>query len=580
MIPAQTIEEIRNKADIVAVVSEYVKLKKTGKNYVGLCPFHAERTPSFTVSPEKRLFHCFGCGEGGNIFAFVMKTENIGFADAVRELGEKVNIAVEKSASSAAGKTEKDKLYEVLLLAQRFFRSQLEGENGAAARGYLKQREITEAVAKLFGLGFAPPEWDSLFKHLISRGAPPVLIERAGLTLPREQKDNYYDRFRSRLTFPVFDLRGRVIAFSGRALSNDEPKYMNSPETAIYHKGESVFGLNLTKEYIKKEKLAVLVEGNLDLLSSYQSGVKNVAAPLGTALTAAQCKILSRFAETIVLAFDSDSAGGAAAERSVELLRGQGLRVKVAVFSSAKDPDELIRKEGAGAFVKAIASALPFLEFKTKRVLSRHNLSEIEDRARALREVAGVLGTEADDFIQKEYARMAAGMLKLDAETVLSEIKKHGFYRRGQDKDLRRVTEKPASKVIEAEKVLIALAAQNRALRQALKEELRIEAFSLPEAKAVAELLFTAETGEGEDVSHFLLDNLPDDASRSFFSGALINEGHQEMETVFRDCLQVIKSKKKDDKFSALKSELRESEMRGDTDKSAALLSALKNEIS
>ena len=359
MIPSQIIEEIRNKSDIVAVISEYVKLRKTGKNFVGLCPFHSEKNPSFTVSQEKQLFHCFGCGEGGNVFAFIMKTENIGFAEAVEELGSKIGIAVTKPTSSGISRTEKEKIYEVTLLAAKFFRKCFEEDSGKIARDYLDQRGINEKTAKTFGLGYAPEGWDHLFGHLISRGVAPNLIERAGLTLAREGKDGYYDRFRNRLIFPVFDTRNRVIAFSGRSLKDEEPKYLNSPDTPIYRKGETIFGLNLTKENIKGGKAAVLVEGNLDLLSSYQAGITNVAAPLGTALTIIQCKLLARFADTIVLAFDADAAGNVATERSIELLLGQGLKVKVTELKGAKDPDELIRKEGAAALKQAVDSALP-----------------------------------------------------------------------------------------------------------------------------------------------------------------------------------------------------------------------------
>ncbi|MBI5078489.1 DNA primase, partial [Candidatus Saganbacteria bacterium] len=309
LIPSQIIEEIRNKTDIVTVVSEYVKLRKTGRNYVGLCPFHSEKTPSFTVSPEKQLFHCFGCREGGNVFTFLMKTEGLGFNEAVAELGNRAGITVEKTAASGTFKGEKDKLYEVTLLAAKFFRQCYEEDSGRIARDYVKQRGINEPTAKIFGVGFAPAGWDHLFKHLLSRGAAPGLIAAAGLTLSQENqenKDKYYDRFRNRLIFPVCDPRGRVIAFSGRALAeNEEPKYMNSPDTPIYHKGETVFGLNLTKESVKKEKKAILVEGNFDLMSVYQAGITNAAAPLGTALTAPQCKLLARFTDNITVAFDS-----------------------------------------------------------------------------------------------------------------------------------------------------------------------------------------------------------------------------------------------------------------------------------
>lgn len=583
MIPSEIIEEIRNKSDIVKVISDYVKLKKRGKNYVGLCPFHAEKDPSFTVSFEKQLFHCFGCNEGGNIFAFLMKAENIGFAEAVEELGGRLGIAVPKPSAGGVSRGEKDKLYQVMLMATRFFRECLEGAAGAAARSYLKERGILEKTVSLFELGFAPQGWDNLFKHLVSRGVAPALIERAGLILPREGKNGYYDRFRSRLIFPVLDPRGRAVALVGRALGNEEPKYLNSPDTPIYHKGETLYGLNLSKEQIRKSKGAIMVEGNFDLITPIQAGFTNSVATLGTALTASQCKLLSRYCDTIILAYDADAAGGTAAERSVELMRDQGLKVKVAQLVGGKDPDEVIRRQGKEAFEKCIASALPFLEFKIRRVLSRHNLNEIEARAKALREVAGVLAREKDAFVQKEYAKLAAPLLKLDLDTLLAEIKRFHHYPRGGQGSLRRTTEKPNSKVIEAEKNLIALATQSREALELLKAEMGIDDFSLPEARAIAELLFAADLKEGVDPAHFLLDNLPNENAHKFLSRLLVS-GHLEaqgkQEEILRDCVKVVKSERLRTKIEALKLEIREAEKSGEAEKAAELLSLLRSEIS
>lgn len=579
MIANHLIDEIRSKTDIVAVISEFVKLRKTGKNYIGPCPFHSEKNPSFTVSQEKQIFHCFGCGEGGNVFSFLMKADNISFSEAVAELGSRVGIEVEKKTSTGISKSEKEKLYEITELALAFFTKCLAGDQGGPAREYLKQRKIEENTASVFKLGCAPAGWDNLFKHLISRGAAPQLIEKAGLTLPREGKDGYYDRFRERLIFPVFDIRGRAIAFSGRGLKNEEPKYLNSPDTPIYRKGDTIFGINLTKDNIKAEKKAVLVEGNLDLLSSYQAGIKNVAAPLGTALTVNQCKLLSRFAETVVLAFDADSAGNTAAERSVELLRGQGLKVKVAELKGGKDPDEIINKLGAPALQKLIDSALPFLEFKIGRALSRHDLSDIESRSRALREVIDVLKNESDDFVQKEYARMAAGPLRIEPEAILSEIKRMNFYRREKSADLRRTTEKPSSKIKEAEKMLIALALQDKGFLDRLRQEQRAEDFILPETRSLAGALFLPGLEKAENPAHYVMENLETEADRSFLSSVLLEENPADPETIFADCLQVIKKESVKNKIEALKLELREAEKAGEAEKTARLLAELKAEI-
>jgi DNA primase len=576
LIPREKIDEIRDKSDIVNVISEYVSLKKRGRNYLGLCPFHSEKDASFTVSPEKQLFHCFGCGEGGNVFAFLMKIENLGFAEAVAELGSKVGIVIERAATAGTSKTDKDKLYDVLSLAGKFFIQCLEEDPGKDAREYLKQRGIKEETAKAFMLGFAPGGWDHLFKHLLSRGAAPKSIEIAGLTLPRENQDGYYDRFRNRLIFPVCDTRGRVIAFSGRALDGKEPKYLNSPDTPVYRKGETIFGLHLTKDPIKKEKAAVLVEGNLDLLTAYQAGIAHVAAPLGTALTASQCKLLSRFTDTVVLAFDSDAAGELAAERCAELLRSQGLKVKIAVIRGAKDPDELIQKAGADAFKKTIASALPFLEFKIRRAIARNNPAEIEGRSQALREIADILTAEKDSFTQGEYAKLAARLLNIDPETILSETKRVAYYRQRTGKDLRRYTEKPLSGLAEAEKYLLALATQDKTVLEKMKEQLTPEDFVSPEGKKVAGLLLAGEAGE----MHFILENLADESARNFLAGALLGANLENAQKATEDCISVIKAERTKNRVGELRSKLLEAEKAGETQKAAEFLAALKGEIS
>lgn len=583
MIPSSVIEEIRNKAEIAKIISEYVQLKKRGKNYLGLCPFHAEKDPSFTVSPEKQLFHCFGCNEGGNVFAFIMKIENVSFAEAVAELGLKLGISVPRAGGSqSASRNDQDKIFQVTSLAVKYFQDSLEGKSGEAAQSYLEKRGISSRTRNLFALGFALPGWDNLFKYLISRGVAPALIEKSGLILARESQSGYYDRFRNRLIFPVFDHRNRSLAFGGRSLGDEEPKYLNSPETPLYHKGETVYGLNLSKDEIKKSKTAVLVEGFFDLITPFQAGITNIVASLGTALTVLQCKLLSRYSETVILAFDADAAGAVAAERSIELLRKQGLKVKVAVLTGEKDPDALIQKQGAKAFVNCLESALPFLEFRIRRVLSRHDPKEIESRGKALLEIAAILSQENDDFIQKEYAKFAAPLLKTDPDTILAEVKRKQHYKPGSQVFSRKVTQKPGSKVAEAEKNLIVLATQNREALDSLKKEMKAEDFKLPETRAIAELLFTAEFEESRNLAHFILENLADEGARKLLSRLLLSEHLQQGDKgkeILNDCLNVIKSEHLKNRIEALKLEIKEAEKAGETKKVKELLSALKSEL-
>jgi DNA primase len=404
----------------------------------------------------------------------------------------------------------------------------------------------------------------------------PEQIEKCGLALPREGKNDYYDRFRHRLVFPVVDPRGRIIAFGGRALGDEEPKYLNSPDTLIYQKGDSVFGLNLSRDNIKKQKTAVLVEGYFDMITPFEAGVNNIIASLGTALTPAQCKLVARYCENIVLAYDADAAGGIAAERSAELLKKEGLKVKIARLTGGKDPDEIIRKGGTEAFSQCLSSALPFLEFKIQRLLAQKNLNEIEARAAALREIAALLGREGDPFVRKEYAKLFAPVLKIDPEAMLAEIKRDTHWG-----NARRVTAKPDARGLEAEKNLIALAAQDRTALEELKANLSAEDFKLPEARAIAEILFTTEIA-GENLSHFLLENLPDEKARGFLSRTILRHPPAEAarrEEIVRDCLKTIKDEHNREKIADIKTAIKEAERAGETEKAAELLNSLKSEI-
>jgi len=524
MIPKEKIEELREKADLVALISEYVPLKKRGKNYLGLCPFHAEKTPSFTVSAEKGLFHCFGCGEGGNVFAFFMKMEKVEFPEAAEMLGNKLGIHIERTAGSGALKTYKEKLLDLMFLACKFFEGQLD----AKAQAYLGQRGLKEETIKNFRLGYAPDSWNSLFNYLTSRGAKAEDLEAVGLILPQKEKGGYYDRFRKRLMFPIFDLRSRVIGFSGRTISNDEPKYLNSPDSLIFQKGENLFGLNFAKEEVKKRKFALLVEGNVDVLSLYEAGFPNVVAPLGTALTASQAKLLARFAEYVILAFDADAAGLTASERAQEILSEAGLKVRIMDLGQYKDPDEFIKACGQEALIEAIKKSSPALEFKVRRIIGRYNLSEIEARARAAHEVADLLSRVSDHIVQREYIKLAANLLRVEENLLSSEVNQRIFYKKSSLRPLSRQTVKPPLKIIEAEKTLIRLAIGSEEALALIMEGLAVEDFTDPNYREIMKKLKVvpaSELTENQLAREALLtDAPPEDLSR-----------------VVGDCIKVIK---------------------------------------
>lgn len=581
MISPETIADIREKSDIVNIVSEYVQIRKRGKNYLGLCPFHAEKTPSFTVSPEKRLFHCFGCGEGGNIFAFIMKMENVDFAEAVEILANKLGIFIKRTGlDKPSQKSHKEELLSIINMALNYYKNNLKAH--PEAMDYLIKRGLNNKTIEAFSLGFAPNEWSDLFKYLVQKGANPALIEKSGLTLKREESEGYYDRFRGRIIFPIFDLRGKAIAFGGRAYpeGSSETKYLNSPDSPVYNKSEVLYGLNFAREQIKKEGFAILVEGYMDLIALHQAGITNSIATCGTSMTSSQARVLQRFTEKLVLAFDLDNAGQIATERNAEVVRASGMEAKVAVLSGGKDPDEVIRKKGTKYLVNGIISALPYLEYKFGRVLSRYNIGEIEDKVRATREIADILAKERDQILIAEYTKVAAERLKINAENLASEIKRSNFYQKsgGAGKSLKRMTEKPPSKISVAEETLIRIALENHQLLGVLKEKLSLEGFSDAVHREIAELLYTVDVEKERNLEHFLLDNLPSEAAKKVLLKITMEEiPAQQNEKALFDCINTIKSQCLKDAIETVKNSLREAEKSGETAKAAELTVKLKD---
>jgi len=574
MILSSTIEEIRNKADILQIVSEYVPMKKRGKNYIGLCPFHSEKTPSFTVSPEKQIFHCFGCNEGGNVFAFLMKAENMSFAEAVELLGEKVGIAVKKSGQPATAQSEKDRYFEIMELAQRFYRECLESAEGGSARKYLEKRGIPADIAASFALGYSPDKWDCLLNFLFKKGVAQKDMEKLGLIIERSDKSGFYDRFRGRLMFPIYNIRGKIIAFGGRIISgNEEAKYINSPDSPIYNKGYSLYGINLTKDEIKKTRTAVLVEGNFDLITCYQFGIKNVTAPMGTALTVNQAKALHRFADKVILAFDSDSAGNLATGRSVDIFRDEGLDVYAANYEGGKDPDEALRAKGAESFTASLKEALPWAQYKIITAIKRHNLKEIEGRAKAAKEAAFIISQEKEELLRKGYIKMVAEKLGYTHEEISSEVKRLGFYmKKGPDSLLKRSIEKPALKIEKAEECLIKLSIGNKEVLETFKSSISWQEFTGSLTRTIAELLQSVDIDTAENLTHFMMENMPDEESRKLLSKIMVNDYPESTPLeVAGDCIKTIKAHHLKSKMEHLRGEIIAAEKEGKLENVSAL---------
>ncbi len=426
-----TLEQIRAASDIVDVIGNYIPLKRNGANFVALCPFHREKTPSFNVVPQKQIFHCFGCHKGGDVFEFVKQYESIDFPDAVRRLAERARIPIETENQPGASESRhlKDRLLQIHeQITQRWQAALAAGEGGQLARDYLAKRGVSAEAVQLFRLGCAPEVWDDTVNWAKSKHYELPLIEQAGLILRKEGSDHFYDRFRGRLIFPICDEQGRVVAFSGRILTGDEKtaKYVNSPETPIFTKGKVMFGLDKSKRALLDTHQAVICEGQLDLIACFMSGVKNIVAPQGTALTSEHTRILKRYVDEVVLCFDSDNAGQNAAVRSLDSLLASGLAIRVATVPAPHDPDSYIKELGAGAFAQLIENARGFFDYYLDRLCALHDPAADRGRRAIVQAMAEALHKTGSDVLRDTHAQKTALRLGVAAEAMRQEFKKSG----------------------------------------------------------------------------------------------------------------------------------------------------------
>ncbi|WP_246556414.1 DNA primase [Desulfonema magnum] len=427
-IPEDKVTDIRNAADIVEIISESVLLKKAGKDYVGLCPFHSEKTPSFTVSPEKQIFYCFGCGTGGNVFSFLMKQEGFSFPEAVRMLARRYGIDIPAHAMSPEQKrrmNERERLFDINKQAMEYFRQALRGDSGKKAMAYLDARGMTTAVIEGFNLGYAPDGWNNLINFFSEKGTPLSLVEKAGLIIPKNSGNGFYDRFRDRIIFPIIDVRMQVIGFGGRVMDDTEqPKYLNSPETPLYKKSRSLYGLHRAKQKCRQSDAVYLVEGYLDVLSLHKHGIENAVATLGTALTPEHIRLLRGYARKMTLVYDSDEAGVRAARRSTEIFRKEETDASVLVLQPAGyDPDSYLAEFGTDAFINAASQSLSLISFLTDSAIKKHGLST-EGKIRIISDMEAPLSTITDNVARSLYIRELSERTEIDEAEILKKIRR------------------------------------------------------------------------------------------------------------------------------------------------------------
>jgi DNA primase len=431
------IEEVKAGNEITSVIGEYVSLRKRGSSFLGLCPFHQEKTPSFNVNPEKQFFYCFGCGTGGDVINFIMRMENLTFPEALNWLAERAGISLPVKETPAEQRAQKERewLFRLHKLAALYYRKILtETPAGNKARAYLEERGITPAAAEEFLLGYAPDSWTGLVDLFQKKNLSLQAAEKSGLILRGEK--GYYDRFRDRLLFPISNPQGRVAAFGGRLLGEGVPKYLNSPETPLFSKGRYLYGLFQAKEAIRREGRAVVVEGYMDLLQAHQAGFKNVVAALGTALTRDQARALRRYTEYAVIAFDADLAGQAAAMRGLDILKENGLQVQVVTLPPGEDPDSLLRKEGPGAFRQLLEASKDLFTFKLDYFLEKAKPGTPEKKAQVVKAILPLLAEEENMVVREEYIRRVAVRLEVSEEAVYTEWRKYARAQRKKKQPL------------------------------------------------------------------------------------------------------------------------------------------------
>lgn len=434
--PEDLIEEIRVNNDIVDVISEYIKLDKRGKNYFGKCPFHNEKTASFSVEPVKQIFNCFGCSKGGNVIHFIMSIENLDFPEALKLLADRAKIQIPELTAGIQDDTKaklKKELLQINVEAARFFHNNLINENNKEPLSYLTNRKIDKNTIVKFGIGFAQDKYDTLYKYLKEKGFSETSIANSGLVIIKEETKKIFDRFRGRIMFPIFDIRGNVIAFGGRVLDSSQPKYMNSPETEVYQKGKHLYAMNFAKSSCSKQ--IILAEGYMDVISLHQSGIINAVAPLGTALTENQSKLLKKYTEEIILSFDSDTAGQAAALRSLDLLNDMGCNVKVLSIPSGKDPDEFIKTHGVDEFTKLVNKSKSLLDFKLDILDDKIDTSTNEGKVKFIDKAVLILD-KIDNNVERElYVKKMSKDFGVSEQSIYSEIAKR---QRGNQTEIKK----------------------------------------------------------------------------------------------------------------------------------------------
>jgi len=582
LIAEDVINQIRDRTDIVEVVGQHVSLARAGQNLKGLCPFHQEKSPSFTVSPSRQIFHCFGCGAGGNVFTFLTRITGASFPETVRELGRKVGIEVEEAVSQAGPQTAQTvRIEQVNKAAAEWFRKNLNDDRvGTEAREYLSSRGMLPSTIERFGIGLAPAEWDGLSRSLAKQGFTQSEAASAGLTIARDNGSGFYDRFRSRVMFTITDLRKRVVGFGGRVLGEGTPKYLNSPDTALFKKGQTLFALDVAREAVARTKTVIVVEGYFDAIALHQAGLTHTVATLGTALTDEHIQVLRRFASKVVLLFDPDAAGVRAALRGVDLFVNSGLGVKVVTLPAGEDPDTYVRKEGANACDRLEEQAPSLLDFALEHSLKTAETSTIEGRIRSVDEILRILQKSEHPIEREERIRLVAERLGINQQRLIERypvlIQTEGQRATVRTPDAPTVS---STKGAPEERDLVYFLLHGQ-LTPVDVRRLRPDAFSIPVCRIIVEKALAYLEQDGRIGLRRLLDTIVDDPD----CGTLVTELSMREEHFddprahIQGCLNTLDRKCVESVLRGLIAQLKTAEREGRTEDAQAL-NARVNEL-
>ncbi len=555
-------DQVRQVSSIVEIASQYTTLKRRGRKWVGLCPFHTEKTPSFTVDEDKQLYHCFGCGAGGDIFSLVMEKENLNFPEALRHLAEKYHVPLPQQKVHPEVLRLEEKLFKINEMALAFFKKNLfNTQEGFAALEYLKKRGLSEETIQTLKVGYAMNSWNSLLGYFQGKNVPVSLLEKGGLVLPGQKTGEHYDRFRGRVMFPIFSLTGKVVAFGGRTTVNAEPKYLNSPDTPLYSKGKLLYGLNFTKDAIRDQSTMILVEGYTDFSSLFQAGVKNVAASLGTALTPYQVTQAMRFASRVVVNYDGDNAGRTAAARAVPLCMEKGLNIQVLLLPDDLDPDAYLKEHGREKYQALMKKAVPGLKFLVDAMTRGVRMTVPEEKGRVAKAVVKEIEKVPDAVARSEYLAQASQYLGV-SETVLRGIAENRPADPAKD---------DGGLFCPAEKRLFQILMEDRSMAHDIFEEAGDEIFHGLRSEPVFAYILDCFKNSREWTLHDMKDKVhPGVMAR--LAGALFEKSRPATLEEAQECLRSIRKIYLQNRLKEIQQKIARSEKRGEKEELVALL--------